>query len=81
MCKYLCYGNKCKAQFLNKDGFCEAHAKAKCWCGAQAVEGCSMELHFVCGRPLCKEHADRCPAHGGEKPAPKCESCGQEIKE
>ena len=79
MCKYSCYGVPCKTPFVNEEGFCETHAGEQCWCGKQAVEGCSMELQFVCGRPLCEEHADRCPAHGGEKPKTTCSECGQTL--
>jgi hypothetical protein len=80
-CKYSIYGNSCGAKFLNKDGFCEKHAKEKCWCGKQAVEGCCHCGQFVCGRPLCEDHTSFCPAHGGERPKPKCEKCGQELLE
>lgn len=78
-CKFSTYGYKCSSVFLDANGFCEKHAKEKCWCGSQAVEGCSHCGQFVCGRPLCEKHKTLCPSHGGEKPKPKCKTCGQEM--
>ena len=80
-CIWECYGHKCGKEFVNKDNLCEQHSSAKCWCGKQAYHGCNMELQFICGRPLCEEHKGYCPKHGGIKPKPICEHCGQELKD
>lgn len=42
---------------------CEKHGNMKCWCGAQAVEGCHLTGVLVCGAPLCQKHTNDCKAH------------------
>jgi hypothetical protein len=40
----------------NEPPICDKHADKECWCGEQAVKGCSVASSLVCGQPLCETH-------------------------